>query len=157
MAIRGNLANAISTWFGCGYSPKAPGTVGSAAAMAIALLIDHLGAWRPLWYAALSAALTGPAMWAAGETARQANQKDPQFVVVDEVAGQWLALAGAPALNWKSWLAAFLLFRLFDIWKPWPVRQLESLPGGAGIVADDLMAGAYAALVLSLAGWFNLY
>jgi len=78
-------------------------------------------------------------------------------VVIDEVLGQWLTLAGAAALNWKSWLAAFLLFRLFDIWKPFPVRQLEALPGGWGIVADDLMAGLYGALVLFAAGCFNLY
>ena len=78
-------------------------------------------------------------------------------MVVDEVVGQWLTLAGARTLNWKSYLAAFLLFRLFDIWKPPPVRQLESLPGGVGIVADDLMAGLYAALVLFVAGCFNLY
>jgi phosphatidylglycerophosphatase A len=157
MAIRSNLANAISTWFGFGYAPKAPGTAGSAAAIGIALLIHRYAAWRPAWYAVLALALTAPAMWAAGETARLAKQKDPHFVVVDEVAGQWLALAGARVLNWKAWLAAFVLFRLFDIWKPWPVRQLESLPGGIGIVADDLMAGLDAALVLFLAGWFNLY
>ena len=157
MAIRGKVANAISTWFGCGYSPKAPGTVGSAAAIGIALLIEHYGAWQPIWFAALAAAVSLPAIWAAGETARLAKLKDPQFVVVDEVVGQWLALAGARTLNWKSWLAAFVLFRLFDIWKPWPVRQLESLPAGWGIVADDLMAGLDAALVLFLAGCFNLY
>ena len=81
----------------------------------------------------------------------------PGIVVVDEVIGQWIALAGARTLNWKSWLAAFVLFRLFDIWKPPPVRQLEALPGGLGINADDVMAGVYAALVLLLAGWFNLY
>jgi hypothetical protein len=92
-----------------------------------------------------------------GRNGPAGGMKDPQFVVVDEVVGQWLALAGARALNWKAWLAAFVLFRLFDIWKPFPVRQLESLPGGVGIVADDLMAGVYAALVLFLAGWFNLY
>ena len=81
----------------------------------------------------------------------------PRLVVVDEVLGQWLALAGARPLNLKSWLGAFVLFRLFDIWKPPPVRQLEVLPRGTGIVADDLMAGAYAALVLFVAGCFNLY
>jgi len=151
------VANVISTWFGCGYSPVAPGTVGSAAAIGIALLIEHYAGWRPLLFGALAIIVSVPAIWAAAETARQANMKDPQFIVVDEVVGQWLALAGARALNWKCWLAAFLLFRLFDIWKPFPVRQLESLPGGAGIVADDLMAGLYAALVLLLAGWFNLY
>jgi len=152
-----NIANIISTWFGCGYSPKAPGTVGSAAAIGIAILIERYAAWRPLSFAALALVVSAPAIWAAGKTARQAKMKDPQFVVVDEVVGQWVALAGARALNWKSWLAAFLLFRLFDIWKPFPVRQLESLPGGVGIVADDLMAGVYAALVLFVAGWFNLY
>jgi len=68
-----------------------------------------------------------------------------------------VALAGARAYNWKSFLAAFLLFRLFDIWKPAPVRQLEALPGGIGINADDAMAGIYAALVLLAAGCFNLY
>jgi phosphatidylglycerophosphatase A len=159
--MRTNVANAISTWFGCGYSPVAPGTVGSAAAIGIAILIEYYAGWRPPAFAALAVIVSVPAIWAAGETARQAGMKDPQFVVVDEVVGQWLALAGARALNWKAnwiaWLAAFLLFRLFDIWKPFPVRQLESLPGGVGIVADDLMAGLDAALVLFLAGWFNLY
>jgi phosphatidylglycerophosphatase A len=153
----GRIANVISTWFGCGYSPKAPGTVGSAAAIGIAIVIEHFAGWRPLSFAILAMIALGAASWAAGETARRSGIKDPQFVVVDEVVGQWLALAGARSFNWKSWLAAFLLFRLFDIWKPFPVRQLESLPGGTGIVADDLMAALYAALVLFLAGWFNLY
>jgi phosphatidylglycerophosphatase A len=155
------LADAISSWFGCGYSPVAPGTVGSAAAIGIALLIEHYAGWKPASFAALAIVVSPLAIWASGETARHAGMKDPQFVVVDEVVGQWLTLAGARALDlkaqWIAWLAAFLLFRLFDIWKPVPVRQLESLPGGAGIVADDLMAGLYAALVLFLVGWFNLY
>ena len=98
-----------------------------------------------------------PGIWAAGRTARACGQKDPSRVVIDEVLGQWVTLAGATALNWKSWLAAFILFRLLDIWKPAPVRQLESLPGGYGIVADDIMAGLYGALVLFTAGCFNLY
>ena len=153
----GVVADAISTWFGCGYSPKAPGTVGSAAAIGIAILIEHYAGWPPRWFAVLAIVLSAPAIWAAGETARQAGVKDPQFVVVDEVVGQWVALAGARALNWKAWLAAFLLFRLFDIWKPPPIRLIEQLPGGAGIVLDDMMAGLYGALVLFLAGWFNLY
>ncbi len=155
--MRTKVSSAISTWFGCGYSPAAPGTVGAAAAIGVAILIEHFAGWNPLWFGALALVVSLPAMWAAGETARQSNVEDPQFVVVDEVVGQWLALAGARALNWRSWLAAFLLFRLFDIWKPVPVRQFEALPGGVGIVADDLMAGLYAALVLFLAGWFNLY
>jgi len=146
------LAILLATFFGAGYSPVAPGTAGSLAAVAIALLL-HLPAWQ---YAVLAALLFLPAVWAAGVTARTLQKKDPGLVVVDEVIGQWIALAGAPTLNWETYLAAFLLFRLFDIWKPPPVRQLESLPGGWGINADDVMAGVYAALMLWLAGWFAL-
>jgi phosphatidylglycerophosphatase A len=77
-------------------------------------------------------------------------------VVIDEVAGQWLTLAGAHAINWKTVLAAFLLFRLLDIVKPPPARQLENLHGGFGIMADDLMAGIYGAGILWIAGqWFS--
>jgi phosphatidylglycerophosphatase A len=98
-----------------------------------------------------------PAIRAAGAVAAAMNTKDPGVIVIDEVLGQWVALAGALRVNAKSVIAAFLLFRLFDIWKPPPVRRLEALAGGSGIVADDLMAGGYAALVLLLAGCFNLY
>ncbi|MCL5742334.1 MAG: phosphatidylglycerophosphatase A [Acidobacteria bacterium] len=146
-------ATLLSTGFGCGYSPVAPGTVGSAAAVAAAVLLG----WQPPYYALLAALVTAPGIWASGATARLRKTEDPQIVVIDEVLGQWLALSGAATLNWKSYLGAFVLFRIFDIWKPAPVRRLERLPGGVGIVADDLMAGLYAALVLFLAGWFNLY
>ena len=151
------LARLIATVFGLGYAPKGPGTAGSMGALLIAWLLYTYAGVAPLWFAALAAALAIPGIWAAGVVAKELGRKDPQIVVVDEVVGQWLALAGALHLNWKSWLAAFALFRLFDIWKPAPVRQLERLPGGAGIVADDAMAGLYAALVLFAAGWFNLY
>jgi len=151
------LANIIATWFGCGLSPAAPGTVGSAAAVVIAVLLGHYASFTPAYFAVLAALLFIPAVWAAEVAAREAKIKDPGFVVVDEVLGQWIALAGASHLNWRSYLAAFALFRIFDIWKPAPVRQLERLPGGLGINADDAMAGIYAALVLFVAGWFNLY
>lgn len=150
-------ANLISTWFGCGYAPLAPGTVGSLASLAVAFVLVRYAAWQPLWLAGLVVVTAAPAVWAADVTARALGQKDPGLVVVDEVLGQWLALAGARSLNAKSWIGAFILFRLFDIWKPVPVRNLEKLPGGAGIVADDLMAGLYVALVLWAAGCFNLY
>lgn len=149
------LANLISTWFGCGRSPIAPGTAGSAAAIVMAICIEHFAALPPYAFAILAMLLLAPAIWAADVSARAAKLKDPQFVVVDEVVGQWIALAGARSLNWKSYLAAFALFRLFDIWKPAPVRQLERLPRGWGINADDAMAGIYAALVLFVAGCFN--
>jgi phosphatidylglycerophosphatase A len=92
-------------------------------------------------------------VWAADRTARYLRTKDPQIVVIDEVAGQlitYMALATPRtfAVNWKYLLLGFILFRVFDIWKPFPARQAESLPGGLGIMADDWIAGIYAALVL---------
>ncbi len=150
-------ARLVATWFGCGYAPLAPGTVGSLGAIAIAwpaLELTQLPPWSLL---ILVTAALAPAIQAAGLTATAVRMKDPGVIVIDEVLGQWLALSGAVRLNAKSVLAALLLFRLFDIWKPPPVRRLESMAGGTGIVADDLMAGCYAALVLLLAGCFNLY
>lgn len=150
-------ARVLATWFFCGYAPVGPGTAGSAAAVAIAWVLHRYAGLPAIEFAFLAIGLFAPAIWAADVTARATGLKDPQIVVVDEVVGQWIAIAGATSLNWKSWLGAFVLFRLFDIWKPAPVRQLERLPGGTGIVADDAMAGVYAALVLFAAGWFNLY
>ncbi|MDX1980098.1 MAG: phosphatidylglycerophosphatase A [Bryobacteraceae bacterium] len=151
------LAHLLATWFGCGHVPKAPGTAGAAGALIPAILLWQYLEAPPWWFALLAAAATPIGIWAAGSVARARSLKDPQIVVIDEVLGVWVALAGATVLNWTSLLAAFALFRLFDIWKPQPVRKLESLGGGVGIVADDLMAGVYAALVLFAAGCFNLY
>jgi phosphatidylglycerophosphatase A len=150
-------ATLLATWFGCGYSPAAPGTVGSLGALAVAWALHAWLGWANVHFAALALAFTGPAIWAAGRVAEAGGKKDPGLVVADEVAGQWLTLAGAGVWNAKAWVLAFCLFRLFDIVKPPPVRQLEALPGGTGIVADDLGAGVYAALVLWVFGWFNLY
>jgi phosphatidylglycerophosphatase A len=152
-----SIADLISTWFGCGRSPFAPGTAGSAAALVIAIALHEYAGFAWWHFLILAAVLFYPAVVAATVSAAAANKKDPGFVVVDEVLGQWIALAGARSYNWKSYLAAFALFRLFDIWKPPPVRQLEALPGGLGINADDVMAGIYAALVLFAAGYFRLY
>ena len=149
------FAIVLATWFGCGYSP-APGTAGSLAALAIAIALHEFAGFGPWHFLLLAALLFYPAVWSAGVTARVKQVKDPQIVVVDEVLGQWIALAGARSLNWKTYLIALALFRLFDIWKPPPVRQLEALPGGLGINADDAMAGLFAALVLFAAGCFNL-
>ena len=151
------LANLISTWFGCGYAPTAPGTAGSLAGLAIGIALREAAEFRWWHFLLLSALSCVPAVWAATRTARSSGVKDPQRVVVDEVIGQWIALAGAHPFNWKSYAAAFVLFRLFDIWKPPPVRQLEGLPEGSGIVADDVMAGCYAAVLLWLGGYLHLY
>jgi phosphatidylglycerophosphatase A len=151
------LARLLGTWFFLGYIPKGPGTAGALGALAIAWGLHTYLNISGAGIALLGLLLIAPAIWAAGRTAKDTGSKDPQIVVIDEVVGQWITLAGASTLNWKSWLSAFLLFRTFDIWKPPPVRQLEKIPGGAGIVFDDAMAGVYAALVLFCAGWFNLY
>jgi phosphatidylglycerophosphatase A len=151
--MKSRVAFAIATWFGSGYFPIAPGTAGSLAALAIAYLLH----WHPIYFAALAVALAPAGIWAATVVEQERKTKDPGIVVVDEVLGQWITLAGATSLNWKSWFAALALFRLFDIWKPPPVRRLEALPSGMGIVADDVIAGIYGALVLFAAGCFNLY
>lgn len=147
------LAFVLSTWFGCGLAPIAPGTAGSAAAALIAYLLH----WPPVVCALFALLITPVGIWAAGVTERQQGKTDPGLVVIDEVAGQWLTLSTAGVTTWKSVLIAFLVFRLFDIWKPFPVNRLERLPGGWGIMADDLAAGVYGALVIFVLGQLSLY
>jgi phosphatidylglycerophosphatase A len=154
---KGAVPYALATFFGCGYSPIAPGTAGSLAAIVIAIALHTYADSNRGTFLLLSAILLAPAIWSAGKVAEQESKKDPQIVVIDEVLGQWITLSGTTALNWKSYLAAFLLFRLFDIWKPPPVRQLEALPGGIGIVADDVMAGVYGALAIVLLDRFRFF
>lgn len=131
--------------------------MGSLGALLVAWLLVHFFHLTPLMFAGLALVSLLPAIWSADVTARAVLKKDPQIVVIDEVVGQWITLAGAATLNFRAWALAFALFRIFDIWKPWPVKKLEHLPGGTGIVMDDVMAGIYGALVLFAAGWFNLY
>ncbi len=151
------FALGLATWFGCGYWPWGPGTAGSLAALLIAIALHrYLGAGR--WeILVLIVLLFAPAVWASTRTARIVNKPDPGLVVIDEVLGQWVTLLGATAFVWKSFVAGFLLFRLFDIWKPFPVRYLEKLPEGTGIVADDIAAGLYAALILYIGGTLKVY
>jgi phosphatidylglycerophosphatase A len=151
------VAVALATCLGCGYFPWGPGTVGSLVAIIVAVILHFsAGAGRPALLIA-TLVLLAPAIWASTQTARLHGRKDPSVVVIDEVLGQWVTLLGATALRWKSFCAAFLLFRLFDIWKPWPVRSFEKLPEGVGIVADDLAAGIYGALILYIVGKLRLY
>jgi phosphatidylglycerophosphatase A len=152
-----SVALTLSTWFGCGYFPFGPGTVGSLAAVLIAAAVDHwLGGTRHFLFGSFFLLLV-PATWASTVTATATGKEDPGFVVVDEVLGQWVTLLGVSSYSVRSFAAGFILFRIFDIWKPWPVRKLERLPGGYGIVADDLAAGLYGALILYLGRLFGLY
>ena len=159
---------AIATALGLGYLPKAPGTWGSLAGILIYSLTQYYfpltatsGARLQLIDRVKWAACTGlpvtlvialVGVWCATRAAEFAGKKDPQFVVIDEVSGQHIAyLFSLTLLDWKYLLLGFILFRVFDIWKPFPARQAESLSGGLGIMADDWIAGIYAALGLWIA------
>jgi phosphatidylglycerophosphatase A len=200
------ISLAIATAFGLGYLPKAPGTFGSLAGIALTALpfwfmqlgIFFGGGGKMIFYSVFDAShslhfqcwltvgIAVLGVWSAHRAAKYWNTKDPQKVVIDEVSGQYLTLIlGSlgpfylfPASNfwknvhairpirlpiqplwasmwipsnWKYLLLGFILFRVFDIWKPFPARQAESLPGGLGIMADDWVAGIYAALGLWIA------
>ena len=134
-----------------------PGTWGSAAAVLLWWLVSRwLAPGQQPWAAIiLAAAATAVGIPAATRVARASNLKDPQFVVIDEVAGQLITLIAVP-VSWKSLLAGFILFRGFDIVKPAPVRQVERLPEGTGIVLDDVAAGLYALAVMQTLLHFGL-
>lgn len=150
-------ATLIATFFGIGRLHPGPGTWASAVTVILwaAIAYPLAPSLRPP--AAIAAALltTLIGIPAATRVARAAATKDPQFVVIDEVAGQLIALIAVP-LAWKSFLAGFILFRAFDILKPPPVRQLERLPEGTGIVLDDVAAGIFAFLAMHLLLHFGL-
>ena len=204
-----SLALAFATALGIGYIPKAPGTFGSLAGIAVAILTHPVSLITliglvffsgsgigidlpmlnghsapvllliPSLVALLIVGVIG--VWSSSRVSNFAGIEDPQYVVIDEVSGMHLTLmlgiiplvlparlvpgdeasvfalySAFSLLNWKYLLLGFILFRVFDIWKPWPVRRLEKLPGGWGIMADDWMAGIYAAILLRVALHFNL-
>ena len=141
---------------GVGFLPLAPGTWGSAVGVGVFLLFERLSAQVPesvrttaLLFLILAVSLAGA--WAATRVEALLQVKDPGKVVVDEVSGQLIAFAFLPrGAGWWAVAAGFVAFRVFDMWKPYPVRRLEGLESGLGVMADDVLAGAYAALVVSL-------
>ena len=144
-------AKILSTWFGAGLLPKAPGTWGSLAALPLAWIIASWGGPLALGVATIIVSLVG--WWAADIYVRHTGVNDPSEVVIDEVAGQWLTLLVVPP-DPLLYLAGFALFRLFDIRKPWPVGWADrTIPGGLGVMVDDIFAGLYAALFLYAATW----
>ncbi len=157
----------FATACGLGYLKPGPGTWGSLAGAGISILLAYLTflsappelgwqlhfwqiQWRPYYLDYIAVVVVAAAgVYVSSKVERHYGKSDPQFVVIDEVSGQLIALSFPfTLLNWKSWLLGFILFRLFDIWKPFPARQAESLHGGWGIMADDWIAGIYAGLVL---------
>jgi phosphatidylglycerophosphatase A len=144
------LAWAIATLFGAGLSPVVPGTAGTLAAMPLAVGLAFL---LPLWgFVAATLCVAGAGIWAADRTAARLRLKDPRIVVVDEAAGLMVTLIGVP-IDVVSVIGAFFLFRAMDVLKPPPARQAERLPGGWGIMTDDLIAGLFANLLLRAALW----
>src|SRR5208337_696896 len=144
-------ATLVATFFGAGRLKPGPGTWGSLATVVLwALASSQIPAANRTCATIVAAAVvTLVGIPAATLVARASGTKDPQFVVIDEVAGQLVALIAVP-LAWKTFLAGLILFRVFDIWKPFPIRRLERLPEGTGIVVDDLGAGLYALAVMHL-------
>lgn len=184
---RSIFALAIATSLGAGYLPKAPGTWGSAVAVALvagtaALTRSEGGPAILVSEFTLLLALAAIGFWASERVAESSpSDVDPPYVVIDELSGQTISLVMGLALsawtappfhegvsakisaalatgllNWKYLAAGFILFRVFDIWKPFPARRAESLPGGLGIMADDWIAGAYAALGLWIIRYLGL-
>lgn len=164
------FALAIATC-GVGYFPIAPGTLGSLlglvlylalwsgadsvlSSFALAKRLNLMYAWTPqmTFMLVVIFLVTMIGIWAASRAEKVVHKKDPSIVVVDEVAGQMIALLSGPFWihTWWSIFTAFLLFRVFDIWKPYPIRRLERLESGLGIMADDVLAGAYALIVNSV-------
>jgi len=144
----------VATWFGCGISPVAPGTVGTLGTLPLYFAVRSGG---PLAILATAALVTVVGLWASDVVVRTSGEKDPQRIVIDEVAGVLVALAAAPATAAGVALAV-VLFRLFDITKIFPARRAEGLPGAWGVMVDDLVAGAWAAgvlLVLRSLGWLG--
>lgn len=137
--------------FGSGLAPIAPGTFGTLVAIPLFLLMQPLA--LP-WYLLIVLAITVFGIWLCGTSAKELGLHDPAGIVWDEIAGYLVTMIAAP-VGWKWIIIGFLLFRLFDIWKPWPVNIADKkLEGGLGIILDDIIAGIYALIVLQLIAYF---
>ena len=158
----------LATGFGLGYAPVAPGTAGSLASVALFAVANASlsPASFPIVYLATLVVLSIAAWWSTEQALRHWKSSDPQTVVIDEIVGQWVAYGGLilaewrhlTAGGWKYLLAGFILFRAFDVLKPFPIRRSERLPGATGVVVDDVLAGIYAAaglVLLAWTGWLN--
>ncbi len=172
VSCRHGLAVCIATGFGVGRIAVAPGTCASGLALGLLALLAaiaaRLGASKQaenpfsvmetlvLLHGVAILVVAALGVWAAGRAADRFQQRDPSAIVIDEVSGQLIAWFGIAPADWRLLVAGFIFFRLFDIWKPFLIRRTENLPGGWGIMADDWLAGLYAALMLLLvrsAGW----
>lgn len=145
----------LGTAFGLGLLPAAPGTWGTLLGVLLAWLVAVLAATatQPFVLVGLAFAITVAGVPLARAAEKEAGREDPGWFVLDEVAGYLIAVLGLP-LTWPVLLGAFVSFRVFDIWKPPPIRRLEKQGGGIGVMADDLMAGIYANVAVRVVLWF---
>jgi phosphatidylglycerophosphatase A len=146
-----NWTHLLAFGFGAGCSPKAPGTMGTLLAIGFYLPMSQL----PLWlYGAVLAVITVGGIWICDRASRDLGVHDHPGIVWDEIAGYLLTMFAAPA-GWLWILVGFVLFRLFDIWKPWPIGWLDRrVSGGFGIMLDDLVAGLFASICLQGLAWW---
>jgi phosphatidylglycerophosphatase A len=149
----------MATGLGLGYFPVAPGTAGSALGLALVVAFRQ-AALDPLRWAVALTAFAGLlfvlGVWSGGKAEKVFARVDPPQVVIDEVVGQMITFIATPRLTWTGLMAGFILFRAFDIVKPFPARRAERFSGGWGIMLDDLVAGLYSLIVLVLLGrWFK--
>lgn len=153
------MIRAIATFGYVGHLKPASGTWGSAAALPVGFLIHGLGGFPALAIATALAFLLGT--WATDRMTRDTHDKDPSEIVIDEVVGMWIALwplsaglwhAGADPwlFPWPGWVGGFVLFRLFDVWKPGPVGWADRQPGATGVMLDDVIAGLFAAVLVTI-------
>jgi phosphatidylglycerophosphatase A len=144
------LVHFLAFGFGAGYLPKAPGTFGTLVAIPLYLLMQPLAGWL---YAAIVLALFGAGVWICAQTERDLGVHDHPGIVWDEIVGFLITMFLAPS-GWVWIVLGFLLFRIFDIWKPWPIRQIERrIRGGLGNMLDDALAAVYAFVVLQGVVW----
>ena len=147
------IAILLATWFGVGLLPKAPGTWGSISAIPCAYLLVFLNGQLALTIAILIGVVVG--IWASNCAAKEFGKPDHSRIVIDEVVGQWITLLFVP-LDLSLYLVGFILFRLFDIYKPWPINIVDRrIKSGIGVMLDDIIAGIYAGTFLWIGHNYN--
>jgi phosphatidylglycerophosphatase A len=147
----------IATGLGAGYFPVAPGTAGSAVGLALVIALRQTSLGRlglSVTLASFAGLLFVLGVWSAGKAEKVFGRVDPGQVVIDEVVGQIITFVATPRITWMGLIAGFILFRAFDILKPFPARRAERFPGGWGIMLDDVVAGLYSLIVLVILGRF---
>ncbi len=152
---RASAAVWIATCAGVGYFPVAPGTAGAAVGLGLVVAAGRLPLGRPWMTTALAAAalvIFAAGVWATGKAEKFFGRTDPAPAVLDEVCGQMITFLRQPDVSWEWLLAGFVLFRIFDVIKPFPARRAEKIIGGWGIMLDDAVAGAYSLATLWLLG-----